>query len=199
MTPDRADSILGFLALSDRLRHVHRRSRTIHPDGTARPENSAEHSWHMALLAMLMQADFPEPVDLGRALSLIIAHDLVEIEAGDTDAYDEVGRATQAEREALAAQRLFATLPADLATLLGGLWEEFETGQTAEARFAMACDRAQGFFQQVASGALAWREVGLTRARSLTRMQQAIDAAPGFAVLIGRMYETAESEGHLLP
>ncbi len=199
MQADRADSLLAFLTLADRLKHVLRKGRTFSPEGQARWENAAEHSWHVALAAVLMQSEVAFPVDLGRVLAMIAAHDLVEIEAGDTFAFDTAGHATQAAREQAAADRIFATLPADLGASLRALWEEFEAGQTPEARFAMGCDRLQGFCQGVISGGLAWREAGVTVAQSARRMDPAAAVDPAFAALIGRLRARATAEGLLAP
>jgi putative hydrolase of HD superfamily len=197
MQADRAEAILGFLALADRLKSVERRGRVVLPDGATRRENSAEHCWSLALIGTLLHGDVAQPLDLGRALMMIAIHDLVEIEAGDTFAYDAAGRATQAAREAAAAETVFALLPADLGARLRDLWHEFEAGETPEARFAMACDRLQGFLQNVLSDGIAWREHGVTRADTLPRMSPAMAVDPVFAALIGRLYERAE-DGRLL-
>lgn len=199
MQPERADAILGFLALADRLKSVERRGRVVLPDGATRRENSAEHCWSLALIGTLLHGDVAQPLDLGRALMMVAIHDLVEIEAGDTFAYDAAARATQAAREAAAAETVFALLPEDLGARLRALWEEFEAGETPEARFAMACDRMQGFLQNVLSGGIAWREHGVTRADTAPRMDPAIDVDPVFAMLIGRLYERAEAGGLLGP
>lgn len=187
MSPERQGALLGFVALGDRLKHVLRASRT-----GDRRENAAEHAWHVALIAVALHPD-AWPCDLARVLSMIAVHDVVEIEAGDTFAFDEQHLLTQHAREREAAERVFAGFPD-----LRALWEEFETCETPEARFAMGCDRLQGFSQQIACGAPAWREVGLTRARSLVRMGPAMDLGPPFAPLIAALYERAMAEGLLL-
>lgn len=195
MNPERAVAILDFLALADRLKLVERRGRVKLADGTTRRENSAEHCWHLALLAVLLHAEVAQPVDLGRVLTLVAVHDLVEIEAGDTYAYDPAGQATAAAREAAAADVVFAGLPPELGQRLRAAWEEFEAGTTPEARFAMACDRMQGFLQNVLSDGLAWREHGVTAPVTLPRMQPAMAVDPAFATLIGTLYARAEAEG----
>ena len=197
MQPERAAAILDFLAVADRLKTVERRGRVVLPDGATRRENSAEHCWSLALIGTLLHGEAAADIDLGRALMMVAIHDLVEIEAGDTFAYDPAGRATQAAREAAAAEAVFGLLPADLGARLRGLWEEFEAGRTPEALFAMACDRMQGFLQNVLSGGQAWRENGVTRADTLPRMTPAMEVHPAFAVLIGRLYDRAE-EARLL-
>ncbi|MBB3897386.1 HD domain-containing protein [Roseococcus suduntuyensis] len=192
MPPDRLAAIQGFLNLCDRLKHVHRAART-----QGRLENSAEHAWHVAMIAVLLAEEVDPRPDLARVLSMIAVHDVIEIEAGDTFAFDEAGLLTQQAREQAAAARIFGTLPPDLAARLSTLWAEFEAQDTPDARFAMGCDRLQGFAQQVDCGAPAWKEVGLTRARSLKRMQPALDLGPPFAPMIEALYTRAMAEGLL--
>jgi putative hydrolases of HD superfamily len=188
------DKIVEFTSASDSLKHIDRASRT-----GSRPENSAEHAWHVALIAVLLHDQVTPRPDLGHALAMIAVHDLVEIEAGDTFAFDDKGLATQAAREQAAAERLFATLPPPTGARIMALWQEFEACQTPEARFAMGCDRLQGFAQQVACGAPAWAAIGLTRTRSLVRMQPAIDLGAPFAPLIAALYDRAMAAGLLKP
>lgn len=190
---DRQRALLDFILLNDRLKHIHRAART-----GDRPENSAEHAWHVALIAVTLAGEVSPPPNLGRVLSMIALHDVVEIEAGDTFAFDDAGLLTQAAREQAAAKRIFGLLPEELGASLHALWCEFEAQETPDARFAMGCDRLQGFAQQVECGAPAWAAVGLTHARSLVRMQPAIDLGGPFAAMIGALYDRALSEGLLL-
>lgn len=190
MDAERLAALIEFLALADRLKHVERRGRTVSPDGAARQENSAEHCWNVALLAVLLHAETPGAPDLGHVLAMIAAHDLVEIEAGDTFAYDEAHVLTQAERERAAADIVFARLPPDLGARLRGLWEEFEQGETDAARFAMACDRAQGFLQGVI-GTGHWRQQSVSEDQTRGRMDPARRVAPVFEALIEALYERA--------
>jgi len=194
---DRADTLLGFLALADRLKTVERRGRVVLPDGSTRRETSAEHCWHLALMAVLLQRDLGFEVDLARVLTMIALHDLVEIEAGDTFAYDAAGRATQAVREEAAAEIVFGALPPDLGPPMRALWEEFEAGVTPEARVAMACDRTQGFLQNVLSNGEAWRAHGVTRAETGPRMDPARAVDPVFEALISALYARADAGGML--
>lgn len=197
MEPARIDGVLDFLALADRLKTVERRGLVPLPDGSLRRENSAEHCWTLALVALLLHREVATEIDLGHALCMIAVHDLVEIEAGDTYAYDPAACATQAEREAAAAAVVFGSLPPDLGARLRALWEEFEAGGTAEARFAMGCDRLQGFLQNVLSGGLAWRQHGVTRADTRPRMDPARAVDPAFDALIGALYARAAAGGML--
>ncbi|UPY35145.1 HD domain-containing protein [Sediminicoccus sp. KRV36] len=190
-TAARHAALLDFIALADRLKHVLRASRT-----GERRENAGEHAWHVALIAVLLADEVQPRPDMARVLGMIAIHDLIEIESGDTFAFDEAGLLTQSAREEAAAARIFGLLPDHG---LRALWDEFEAQETPEARFAMGCDRLQGFAQQVECGAPAWLEIGLTRARSLVRMQPAIDLGPPFAPMIEALYARAMAEGLLRP
>ena len=194
MIPERIAALIDFLRLADRLKHVERRGQTVGPDGAARQENSAEHCWNVALVAVLLHAEMPEPPDLGHVLAMIAAHDLVEVEAGDTFAYDQAHILTQAARERAAADVVFGRLPPDLGQKLRGLWEEFEAGETPEARFAMACDRAQGFLHGVI-GTGHWKANGIAEAQTQGRMTPARNVAPVFEALIATLYDRARAGG----
>jgi putative hydrolase of HD superfamily len=198
MDAERIAAVIEFLALADRLKHVERRGRTVGPDGAVRQENSAEHCWNVALVALLLHGEVQDAPDLGHVLAMIAAHDLVEIEAGDTFAYDEAHILTQAQRERAAADVVFAALPPDLGTRLRGLWEEFEEGATPAARFAMACDRAQGFLQGVI-GTGHWKHASVTEAQTHGRMNPARQVAPVFESLIAALYERARKGGMFAP
>jgi putative hydrolase of HD superfamily len=194
MTPERIAALIDFLRLADRLKHVERRGQTVAPDGAARQENSAEHCWNVALVAVLLHGEMAEPPDLGHVLAMIAAHDLVEVEAGDTFAYDQAHILTQAARERAAADVVFGRLPLDLGQKLRGLWEEFEAGETPAARFAMACDRAQGFLQGVI-GTGHWKANGIAEAQTQGRMTPARNVAPVFETLIATLYDRARAGG----
>jgi putative hydrolase of HD superfamily len=194
MTPERIAALIDFLRLADQLKHVERRGQTVGPDGAARQENSAEHCWNVALVAILLHGEMLEPPDLGHVLAMIAAHDLVEVEAGDTFAYDQAHILTQAARERAAADVVFGRLPPDLGQKLRGLWEEFEAGETPEARFAMACDRAQGFLQGVI-GTGHWKANGIAEAQTQGRMTPARNVAPVFETLIATLYDRARAGG----
>ena len=137
MTEDRLTQQIAFLVEADRLKSVIRRTPLV--DGSRR-ENSAEHSWHLALAAMILREYVAEPVDLLRLIELVTIHDLVEIDAGDAFAYDDAAQSAKAARELAAADRLFGLLPADQTSYVRGLWEEFETQETIEARIANALE-----------------------------------------------------------
>ena len=185
----RLSQILEFLLFIDRFKAIERQS---HLADQSRHETDAEHCWHMAVYALLLHGETGFDADLGHSLALILVHDLVEIHAGDTYAYDEAGRADQAEREAAAAERLFAMLPDDLRDRVTGWWREFEEGRTAEARFARALDRLQAFGQSVLSDGRAWRENGVGRDKTVERMRPALDSDPAIRALVEALYDRAD-------
>jgi putative hydrolase of HD superfamily len=158
---------LAFLVEADKLKQVLRRTTLV---DASRQENSAEHSWHMILTAMVVAEHVPDTFDLPHAIELMAVHDLVEVDAGDTFAYDLDAQQSKAEREAAAAERLFGLLPSDQASRFRALWEEFEAQTTLEARVANAVDRLQPFLQNAYSGGGSWGRHCVTRAQVLRRM-----------------------------
>ena len=174
--PDaRAERQLSFLIDADRLKGVLRMTSLC--DGSRR-ENSAEHSWHLALMAEVLAEHAEEAVDVSRVVRMLIIHDLVEIDAGDTFAYDAGANVDRATREQLAADRIFGLLPAEQGSAMRALWEEFENRTTADARFAVALDRLQPLLNNHRSGGGSWRAHGITRSQVLRRMEPIREALP---------------------
>lgn len=165
--PEPLASQLRFLLEADRLKSVVRGSRIA--DGSRR-ENTAEHSWHIALFALVLARHAAERIDTLRVISMLLVHDLVEIDCGDTPLFDAAGAATQAAREAIAARRLFGLLPAAQAAEFLALWQEFEAATTADARFAKSVDRLQPTLLNHAVGGGTWADydVDEVRERALT-------------------------------
>jgi putative hydrolase of HD superfamily len=177
LSDDRLAQQIAFLIEADKLKQVIR--RTPLTDGS-RKENSAEHSWHLALTAIVLREYSADEVDLQRVLEMLAVHDLVEIDAGDTFAYDTQDLGTKAEREQAAADRVFALLPPDEGSRLRMLWEEFEAHETADARFANAVDRLQPLLQNASANGGSWRDYDIDRSQVLRRMapiQRAVPAA----------------------
>lgn len=143
--------------------------RQTYLTGGERKENDAEHAWHMAIMAILLNEYANEEIDVLKTVTMILIHDIVEIDAGDTYAYDEEGKATQREREVKAADRLFQMLPEDQGKKLRGLWEEFEEAKTPEARFARTMDHIQPLMLNDATDGKAWREHGIHLSQVLQR------------------------------
>ena len=192
MDLERLSQQIEFLVEIDRLKSIVR--QTLLVDGS-RHENSAEHSWHLAVLAMVLAEHASAPVDLSRVLKMILVHDLVEIDAGDTYCYDEKGNRDKAERENRAADRIFSLLPPDQAVEFRSLWEEFESRQTTDAVFAAALDRFQPLLNNFRAGGVMWLKHGIRKEQVYSRnspMEQ------GSAVLwdyAERMIEDAISKG----
>jgi putative hydrolase of HD superfamily len=164
---DDVERTLAFFMEIDRLKGVERRNWLA--DGSRR-ENTAEHSWHLGMAVLVMAPFATEPFDLARAMSMALVHDIVEIDAGDTFAYDQGDAlASKQEREIAAADRLFGLLPAAMGARLRDLWDEYERGDTPEARYVMAVDRMAPMLLNLAEGGSTWREHGVTRDRVIDR------------------------------
>jgi putative hydrolase of HD superfamily len=176
MSSDRLSHQIGFLVEADKLKRVERRTPLT---DSSRRENSAEHSWHLTVAAMTLHEYAPPGTDLLRVLEMLTVHDLVEIDAGDTFAYDAKAGLDKAEREARAAVRVFGLLPPPQADRFRALWEEFEAGRTAEALVATALDRLQALLQNRAAGGGSWVTYQVRRAQVLARMAPIETALPG--------------------
>lgn len=187
---------LRFLIEADRLKTVVRGSRIA--DGSRR-ENAAEHSWHLALFAMVLSEWAAESVAISRVVQMLVLHDLVEVDCGDTPLFDAEAAAGQSEREAAAARRLFGLLPATQARDLLDLWLEFETGHSADARFAKALDRLQPILLNHLVGGGTWTDydVDVARERCLTR--GIADGAPRLWELAEAVFADATAKGWLRP
>lgn len=152
---DRLKKQMEFILEVDKLKKI---GRQTYLSDASRKENDAEHSWHLALMAVLLAEHSNEDIDILKVITMVLIHDLVEIDAGDTYAYDEVGKASQRKREEAAANRIFNILPEDQARYMRNLWEEFEAQETSEAKFARTLDNAQPVMLNDATDGLAWRE-----------------------------------------
>ncbi len=151
----RIDKQFEFMREIDGLKQIFRQT---YIKDASRKENDAEHSWHLAVMAILFAEYANEKVDVLRVISMVLVHDMVELDAGDTYAYDVKGNETKRERELLAADRIFAILPKDQAEFLRSLWDEFEEGTTPEAKFAHTLDNLQPMMLNAATDGLAWKE-----------------------------------------
>jgi putative hydrolase of HD superfamily len=191
---DRIAHQLEFILEIDRLKGIERRSWLLHSE---RRENSAEHSWHLAVMAMVLAEHAAEPVDLLRVIEMVLVHDLVEIDAGDTFRYDTVGEASRVERETRAADRLFALLPPDQGERLRSRWEEFEARRTPEARFAAALDRLMPMLHNLHGNGRSWRENGVTADRVLAVNAVMGEGAPSLWQVARALVERAVAEGVL--
>ena len=158
MENERLERQIAFCREIDKEKQVGR--QTYLADGS-RKENDAEHAWHMAVMTLLLSEYANDEMDVLRTVSMLLVHDLVEIDAGDTFAYDEEAKKSQRERELKGAERLFGMLPEDQRDRIRALWDEFEAGQTAEARFARTMDNFQPMLLNAASDGKAWSERGV--------------------------------------
>ncbi len=158
---------MAFLVEADKLKRILRRTPLV---DASRQENSAEHSWHMILAALVAREYVAGPLDMAHVFEMIAVHDLVEIDAGDTFAYDTAAHADKESRERAAADRVFGLLPPGQGQTLRSLWEEFESQTTAEARFANAVDRLQPLLQNAYSGGGSWASYDVSRDQVLRRM-----------------------------
>lgn len=187
---------IQFIIEIDKLKQVLR--QTLLMDGS-RQENSAEHSWHLALMAVVLVEYAPPEVDLLRAIKMLLIHDLVEIDAGDTFCYDVQGNHDKAAREALAAERIFGLLPDEQATELKALWQEFEAQTTVSAQFAVALDRLQPLLHNQQTQGGTWRIHGITRDRVLQRMTPVKTGTPELWELVEFVLDRCVEMGYLKP
>ncbi|MGI8826188.1 MAG: HD domain-containing protein [Chloroflexota bacterium] len=188
MDQERAECLLSFLETVDRLKSVY---RATYLTGEDRHENDAEHMSHMALFAMLFSVETGMALNMSRVYELILVHDLPEVIAGDTWAYDAQGRLDAHEREARAAEDLFAPLPEDVRARLHCAWREFEDGETLEARFVHAMDRLQGASQNVFSRGRSWRQRGVSE--HMVRERNAVigETDPTLATVLDTLLQRA--------
>jgi putative hydrolase of HD superfamily len=191
---DRLARQLRFVVEIDRLKTVLR--QTLLTDAS-RQENSAEHSWHLALMAALLAEHAGEEVDVARTMMMVLVHDVVEIDAGDAFCYDAAANVGKEERERMAAERIFGLLPTEQAAELHALWAEFEAGESPDARFAVALDRLQPLLQNLHSGGGSWRAHGIARAQVLRRMDPIRAGAPALWPTVLAVVEEAVAAGHL--
>ena len=193
--PDRLSRQLTFILEIDRLKGVLR--RTLLADGS-RQENSAEHSWHIAVAAVLLAEHAAAEVEVGRVVRMLLVHDVVEIDAGDTYAYDPAAHGDKAEREEACAERLFALLPEDQEREMWDLWREFETAETPEARFANAIDRLMPMLHNYVTRGTAWQQHGVCSRQVIERNREVIDAgASELWAYAERMVAAAVERGFL--
>lgn len=190
---DRLQRQIEFLVEIDKLKGVIRRSYVV--EGTRR-ENTAEHSWHLVMMALVLSEHADEPVELLPVLQMLAVHDLVEIDAGDTYIFDTEGATSKAEREQAAADRIFALLPADQGAHLRARWEEFEAGVTPEARFARSLDRLMPLLHNLETSGRSWQEHGI-RPEQVRQLNASIAQGSGTLWAYARdRIDHAEDQGY---
>ncbi len=189
------DRQLRFLLEADRLKGVLRQSRII--DGSRR-ENSAEHSWHLGLMSLVLGEYAPDGTDLGRVTAMVLVHDLVEIDAGDLFVYaGEQAQAVQEDAERAAADRLFALLPESQAAGFRALWDEFEERRTPEAKFARALDRLQPMLANYQLGGGTWTQHGVTASQVLAKVALIEDGSAALGAFARELIADSVSRGFL--
>lgn len=188
---------MEFIVEIDKLKYIFRQSALI-SDG--RKENSAEHSWHLGLMAMFLSEYIKDgSVDLLKVIKMVLIHDIVEIDAGDTFAYDEHGYEDKEEREIQAAQRIFNLLPSDQADEIWKLWREFEERRTPEARYAASLDRLQPLLLNYFTQGHTWRMPGVTSEKVYERMAPIRESTPVLWEYAVEIIEDSIAKGYLKP
>jgi putative hydrolase of HD superfamily len=190
----RFTSQIEFLVEMDKMKNIYRQTRVLHED---RAENDAEHAWHLAMLAIVLSEYANEPVDLKTVLKTVLIHDIVEIDAGDTYAYDAAGNATKAEREQKAADRLFGMLPEDQGREMRQLWDAFEAGSTPEARFANSLDRIQPLMLNYCKHGESWKTHGTRREQVENRNRSVREGSEVLSDFVYELIRRASEEGLL--
>ncbi|MFW5415563.1 HD domain-containing protein [Nocardiopsis sp. CNT-189] len=190
---ERLTSQLRFILETDKLKRILRRNLLV--DGSRR-ENDAEHSWHLALTARIFAEYAPAGTDIDRVVEMLVLHDIVEIDAGDTFVYDSEGAATQDERERAAADRIFAILPEDQAAQTRALWDEFEARATPEARFAKAVDRLAPMLANWHTEGGTWVRNGVTRAQVMEKVKVIAEGSEALGAYAAALIEDADRRGY---
>lgn len=191
---ERLSAQLRFILEADRLKGILRRS--LLADGSRR-ENSAEHSWHISLLALIMREYAPPGLKLERVLKMLLIHDIVEIEAGDSFVYDAVAQGDKAARELAAAEKLYGLLPPDQRDELREAWDEFEARETPEARFAQAVDRLMPILHNYATQGRSWQQHNVSLGQVLAYNRHMADGAPALWDYARGLAEDAARRGWL--
>lgn len=192
---ERLKKQIDFIVEVDKLKHVYR--QTLLMNGS-RNENDAEHSWHLALMAMILgEHSNDKNIDMSKVIKMVLIHDLVEIDAGDTFCYDVKGNLDKAEREQAAADRIFNILPSDQAKEIRELWDEFEEGKTPESQFAVTLDRLQGFLHNYNTEGGTWRIHGITKDKVIDRCKPIADGSSILWEYVKEAIEDSIKKGYL--
>lgn len=191
----RLEQQIKFILEIDKVKNIFR--QTYLADGN-RKENDAEHSWHMALMAILLKEYAEEEVDVLRVITMILIHDLVEIDAGDTYAYDAEAGATKAERELQAAERIFSILPEDQGTYFRSLWDEFEAYESADSKYAHLLDNFQPLLLNDASGGISWREHQVKKKQIYKRNEKVEETSERIWVKMKQIVAQNISKGNVI-
>lgn len=188
----RLEQQIQFLVEIDRLKQIFRQSSLM---DSSRLENDAEHSWHFAMLALILAEHAREKVDVCRVVQMALIHDIVEIDAGDSFVYDDVAMATKRQRELAAAERIFNLLPLNQALWMREIWDEFEAMESAEAKFAGALDRLAGLLANYQTQGSGWKRHNVSATRIIERNAHIEEGAPAIWELARGFVAEAIAEG----
>lgn len=194
MINERLKKQINFMLELDKMKNIYRQTYVLHEN---RKENDAEHSWHLAILAFLLAEYASVPIDVTRVMKMVLVHDVVEIDAGDTYCYDEDENKTKAEREEKSAQRVFGLLPDDQKEEFYSLWREFEDNQTNDSKFAAVLDKIQPVILNYTKNGISWKEHGVYKEQVEKRCLSSADASDKLAELIQSIIDDAASKGFL--
>jgi putative hydrolases of HD superfamily len=194
MTTQRLQQQIQFILEIDRLKQIMRQSYIT---GGGRKENSSEHSWHLAVMALVLAEHACEPIDLMNVVKMVLVHDLVEIDAGDTFIYDAQAGADKSDREARAADRIFGLLPDDQQEEFRGLWEEFEARETPDAKFAAALDRLMPLMHNYYSKGKTWKEHNVHKNQVIDRNRHIRHGSEALWDFARSLIEDAVAKGYL--
>lgn len=191
---DRMRKQIEFALLMDKQKNIFRQN---HLADNSRRENDAEHAWHMAVMAYLFREYANEDIDISKVILMCLIHDVIEIEAGDTYAYDEEAKKSQREREDIAKKHIFGMLPSDQGQELEALFDEFEAQETAEARFAKAMDNLQPVLLHEANGGGDWKEHEVTKEQIMRRQEKTRRGSEELFVIIKDIIDKHIAEGNI--
>ena len=191
---ERLNQQMQFILEMDKLKSIFRQSYII---GTDRKENDAEHSWHLAMMVLVLAEHANTEVNVLKVLKMVLIHDIVEIDAGDTFCYDEKAAADKPEREQLAAKRLFGLLPDDQAKEFHALWEEFEAAKTGDAQFARTVDRLMPMLHNYHTGGRSWQEHKVTKEQVVSRNKVIDDGSSALWEVASDVIENAVKKSYL--
>jgi predicted hydrolases of HD superfamily len=191
---DRMREQIEFALLMDKQKNIFRQN---HLADNSRRENDAEHAWHMAVMAYLFREYANEDIDISKVILMCLIHDVVEIEAGDTYAYDEEAKKSQREREEIAKKHIFGMLPSDQGRELEALFDEFEAQETAEARFAKAMDNLQPVLLHEANGGGDWKEHEVTKEQIMRRQEKTRRGSEALFTVIKDIIDKHIAEGNI--
>lgn len=196
MNEERLKQQIEFIVEIDKLKQIFRQNVLI---GTQRNENDAEHSWHLAVMAMLLSEYSNQSVDITKVIKMVLIHDIVEIDANDTFCYDEEAAKDKAERELRAAERLFNILPKDQAEEVWKLWREFEECKTPEARFAASMDRLEPLLLNYHTKGHTWQKPNVTSEKVFRRVEILKDSVPKLYEFVEKVLKDSIEKGYLRP